>query len=75
MSHPYEHDTLLIIDIQASNLAEILQVVEETFEYMPGWQMGSAASNAKVNHPDARFFCFNLSQRVFEWWRTNGRQR
>lgn len=35
--NPYEGDTLIIIDIQAKNKAEILQCVQESFAYMPGW--------------------------------------
>jgi hypothetical protein len=71
MMHPYEGDTLLMIDIQSDNRAEILQCVEETFEYMPGWMMGGAALNAKSQNPEARFFVFNLTLHTFDWWRTN----
>ena len=71
MHHPYENDTRILIDIQADNRAEILQCVQESFEYMPGWTFGDAASNAKVNHPEARIFVFNLTVCTFDWWRTN----
>ena len=71
MSHPYEGNTVVIIDIQAENKAEILQCVQETVEYMPGWEFGCAALNTKVKYPNERFFVFNLTQKHFDWWRTN----
>jgi len=65
-------DTLIIIDIQANNRAEIVQCVQNTFEYMPGWVVASAATYASTYSPDSRFFCFNFTYRTFDWWRTNG---
>ena len=66
--HPYEHDTLLMIDIQAANQLEILTCVRETFEFMPGWTLSSNVSSSPT---DARFFVFNLTLHTFMWWRTN----
>ena len=66
--HPYEGDTLIIIDIQAPNQLEILTCVRETFDFMPGWVMGSGIYNSPTN---ARFFVFNLTVSTFDWWRTN----
>ena len=48
-----------------------MQCVQESFEYMPGWMMGSAALNAKVQYPEERIFVFNLTLHTFDWWRSN----
>ena len=69
--HPYSNDTLILIDIQAENRAEILQCVQESFGYMPGWMFVHAASLVMSNGPEERFFCFNLTQKLFDWWRAN----
>jgi len=57
-----------MIDIQAPNQLEILTCIRETFEYMPGWQVMSSVHQSST---DSRFFCFNLTEHSFEWWRTN----
>ena len=71
LMHPYHGDTLIIIDIQAENKAEIIPVVQESFEYMPGWMIGGAALNAKAEYPEERIFIFNLTLHTFDWWRDN----
>lgn len=68
MMHPYGDHTLLIIDIQASNQLEILTCVRETFAFMPGWEVASSVMASPTN---ARFYAFNLTLLMFEWWRTN----
>lgn len=68
LMHPFHDDTLVIIDIQAPIQLEILTCINESFSYMPGWQFCSSVSCSPTS---ARFFCFNLSHRTFEWWRTN----
>jgi hypothetical protein len=66
--HPYEGDTLIIIDIQAPNQLEILTCIRETFEFMEGWTF---CSSVQASPTDARFYAFNLTNRTFEWWRQN----
>lgn len=63
-----DNETIIVIDIQASNQLEILTCIQETFDYMPNWIMGSSVHTSPT---DARFYCFNLTTHVFSWYRQN----
>ncbi len=69
--HPFENDSLIHVDIQADNKLEILTCVRESFLYMPGWVFDTSAVSAMNEHPESRFFSFNLTGKTFVWWRTN----
>lgn len=71
MTNPYTKDSLIHCDIQADNKLEILTCVRESFVYMPGWTYESSAQCAEKEHPDSRFFTFDLTQKSFMWWRKN----
>jgi hypothetical protein len=70
-NHPYTNDTLIHVDIQADNKLEVLTCVRESFLYMPDWMFDTSASIAMIEHPESRFYTFNLTHRVFFWWRLN----
>lgn len=63
-----QNDTLIHIDVQAEDKAEILTCVKESFVYMPEWTFDNLVT---IANPDSRFYTFNLSIRKFYWWRDN----
>ena len=71
MTNPYTKDSLIHCDIQAEDKLEILTCVRESFLYMPGWTYESSAICAEKEHPESRFFTFDLTQKNFMWWRKN----
>ena len=61
-------DTCIIIDIRTPDNTEVLECIRETFGFMPGWLF---SFNVGAAPSAARFFTFNLTTKVFNWWRTN----
>ena len=65
----YNNGTLIIIDIQADNKVEILECIEASFAFMPGWKMENGSLFG--GYFNTRIFAFDMTNKTFVELRPN----
>ena len=61
--------THILIDIRCPNKSEIINCICDTLEFMPGWTITNDIKSMYGHH--RRMYSFNLTSRVFSYWRNN----
>lgn len=62
--------TYIFIDIRCENKSDILKCIYDTINFMPGWTLSSGLKYGGTL-TNARIYCFDLTNRIFAYWRSN----